>query len=106
MIISILAEATTSDDLSQDVSISCESEYKDYIYNETVDIWTLVSLKAPKEVEEDDEDKRAPIDLVAVIDKSGSMEGEKLKLVKKTLEFVLTQCKFCFDFVTFNILLN
>lgn len=91
--ISILAEASASDLLCQDVSISCESEYKDYIYNEKVDIWTLVSLKAPKEVEEDDEDKRAPIDLVAVIDKSGSMQGEKLNLVKKTLEFVLTQCK-------------
>ena len=34
------------------------------------------------------------MDLVAVIDKSGSMSGIKLDLVKKTLEFVLTQRMF------------
>lgn len=76
--------------VNRDVSISCESEYKDYKYNEKVDIWTLVSLKAPQE-EENEDNKRAPIDLVAVIDKSGSMSGLKLDLVKKTLQFVLTQ---------------
>ena len=81
---------------NQDITISCESEYKDYNYNEKVDIWTLVSLKAPRQIEEENEEKRAPIDLVAVIDKSGSMSGEKLELVKKTLEFVLTQCKLIF----------
>ena len=81
--------------VDQELTLSCESEYKDYKYNEKVDIWSLISLKAPAEPEDENEEKRPPIDLVAVIDKSGSMAGQKLKLVKKTLEFVLTQCENC-----------
>jgi len=39
-------------------------------------------------------DERAPIDLVCVIDKSGSMRGEKIELVKSTLIFMIEQlCK-------------
>ncbi|XP_066930326.1 uncharacterized protein [Clytia hemisphaerica] len=77
----------------QELTLSCESEYKDYKYNEKVDIWSLISLKAPAEPEDENEEKRPPVDLVAVIDKSGSMTGQKLNPVKKTLEFVLTQLK-------------
>ena len=75
------------------VTIACSTEYKDYAFNEKSDIWTLVSLKAPLLEEKDGIEKRAPIDIVAVIDKSGSMAGEKLCLVKKTLEFVVSLCK-------------
>ncbi|XP_057306276.1 uncharacterized protein LOC130644615 isoform X1 [Hydractinia symbiolongicarpus] len=76
---------------SNKVNISCLPEYKDYTYNEKQDIWALVSLKAPFQEEKENEEKRAPIDIIAVIDKSGSMAGAKLDLVKRTLEFVLTQ---------------
>jgi len=76
----------------QDITLTCIPEYSSYKYNEKVDIWSLVSLQAPcQEEDKNDDNKRAPIDLVAVIDKSGSMSGKKLALVKKTLEFVLTQ---------------
>jgi len=34
---------------------------------------------------------RVPLDLVAAIDKSGSMNGSKIELVKKTLQYMLTQ---------------
>ena len=74
------------------IELSCQAEYQAYPYNEEQDCWSLVNLKAPCH-EEDEESKRAPIDMVAVIDKSGSMAGEKLKLVKLTLEFVLKQLK-------------
>eukprot|EP00795_Rhopilema_esculentum_P005872 gene5872-11198_t len=75
---------------AKELSISCEAEFKEYPYNKEVDIWTLVTVKAPcHELEE----SRAPIDIVAVIDKSGSMSGTKLQLVKTTMEFVVGQLK-------------
>lgn len=78
--------------MATDISVSCTSEYPDYTYNEKHDIWTLVSLTAPCQAEDDEEkEEKVPMDIVAVMDKSGSMAGEKLELVKRTLEFVLTQ---------------
>ncbi len=74
-----------------EITLSCQAEFQKYVYNKAEDIWALVTLKAPCH---EDENKRAPIDVVAVIDKSGSMSGAKLNLVKKTLEFFITQCKF------------
>lgn len=35
--------------------------------------------------------ERQPIDLVCVVDKSGSMQGEKIELLRETLEFVTRQ---------------
>ena len=51
--------------------------------------WSDCTIKAPFY----EPSSRAPVDIVAVIDKSGSMHGEKLDLVKETLEFVIDQCK-------------
>ena len=45
----------------------------------------VVSCQAPKEAELG---RRAPLRLVAVLDKSGSMAGEKLRLVKQTMVFM------------------
>ena len=39
----------------------------------------------------EEDNTRAQVDLVAVIDRSGSMSGDKINLVKETLLFVLTQ---------------
>ena len=79
------------------IVVSCTSEYPDYTYNEKHDIWALVSLIAPCQ-DDDATEGRAAMDIVAVIDKSGSMAGGKLKLVKRTLEFVLTQCEYAYNF--------
>lgn len=78
----------------QEIQVTCESEYPDYVYNAKEDASVVVTLTAPVIEEDKSEETRPPIDLVAVIDKSGSMAGEKLKLVKKTLEFIIAQCKF------------
>ena len=79
--------------------MSCSTQYKDYKYDEKQDIWTLVSLKAPFNDENETEERRAPVDIVAVIDISGSMFDGKLALIKKTLEFFLTQSKSLFNLI-------
>ena len=47
----------------------------------------MASLRAPRW----SPDTRVPVDIVGVIDKSGSMNGEKIQLVKKTMQFVVEQ---------------
>ncbi|WP_411025079.1 VWA domain-containing protein, partial [Salmonella sp. s54836] len=65
------------------------TEYPEYDPKIKHTIWVDVNLAAP--IFEEDDNKRALVDIVAVIDRSGSMSGEKLKLVKTTLEFVVSQ---------------
>ena len=83
--------------MDDSINLSCSTEYKDYTYNTKQDIWTLVSLKAPLQEEDESDEKKPPVDVVAVIDISGSMSGGKLALIKKTLEYFLTQCKSFFN---------
>ena len=53
----------------------------------------MLSLKTEqmklKENAKDDDQKKPPIDLICVIDRSGSMAGEKMALVRKTLLMLL-----------------
>jgi len=78
-------------DKIESVQLTCSTEYKDYVYNEKHEIWSLVTLKAPCMVDDEKDEQRPPIDVVLVIDKSGSMAGKKIALIKKSLEFFLTQ---------------
>ena len=64
-------------------------EYLEYAPTKPSNCWVDINIAAP--VYEEDENVRAPVDIVAVIDRSGSMGGGKLDLVKKTLHFVVTQ---------------
>jgi len=57
-----------------------------------VEVSVMCSFKAPI-VEDDTRNSRAALNIVAVIDRSGSMGGGKLELVKTTLEFVTSQLK-------------
>ena len=64
-----------------DVTLSLRGipEYDQYPYSMKVDkFYFMASIKAPYFRS----DKRAPIDLVAVVDESGSMSGERIRLVK------------------------
>lgn len=64
------------------VTLAVAGEFPSYLYSTTENAWSLVTINAP---DSDDlptqGDKRAPVDIVAVLDVSGSMSGAKLKLV-------------------------
>ncbi len=71
------------------VALTAAAEFACYAPGSEQPCWAVTSLKAPFY----EPTSRAPVDIVAVIDKSGSMRGQKLDLVKKTLEFVIEQCE-------------
>jgi hypothetical protein len=74
------------------VTLAVAGEFPSYLYSTTENAWSLVTINAP---DSDDlptqGDKRAPVDIVAVLDVSGSMSGAKLKLVKESIHFVMSQ---------------
>jgi len=58
----------------------------------------MVTLKAPSLLpidasEKDLNELRVPVDLVCVVDQSGSMQGEKIALLKKTLDYIIDQMR-------------
>jgi len=55
-------------------------------HNAEQKLLAMLSLKAPPAP---DNIKRPPMDLVACIDRSGSMRGEKMKLMKQTLDLLV-----------------
>ena len=67
------------------------TEYPVYKADKKVKCWGLVTLKAPNYKPE--KSKRPVLDIVAVIDKSRSMTGKKLSLVKQSLELLVENCK-------------
>ena len=79
------AEVATEDSR---IKLSGCAEYQTYTCNEQA-CWATASFKAPLY----EPTSRPTVDIVAVIDKSGSMRGTKLDLVKKTLLFVIDQCE-------------
>lgn len=81
-----LQEAPTAD---SSIHLSAATEFNSYLARAKQQCWAVASFKGPFY----EPTSRAPVDIVAVIDKSGSMRGSKLDLVKKTLLFVIEQCK-------------
>ena len=71
------------------LTLTVKAELCAYSHTSRHDCWAVANIKAPLYEPE----SRVPIDVVAVIDVSGSMAGEKLNLVKKTLLFVIGQRK-------------
>ena len=72
------------------VTLTASTEYSCYSPARVQQCWGVATFKAPFY----EPSIRASVDVVAVIDKSGSMRGQKIALVKETLLFVIDQCKF------------
>ena len=75
--------------VDEKIKLLATPEYLEYGPANASACWVDINLSAP--VYEEDENARAAVDIVAVIDRSGSMGGGKLDLVKKTLHFVVSQ---------------
>jgi len=75
-------------DLKADISLSLTAipEFNQYPFKKSSDKFLfMASLKAPHYRE----NNRAPLDLVCVVDESGSMSGDPIMLVKETVEFII-----------------
>ncbi|CAF1184811.1 unnamed protein product [Adineta ricciae] len=71
-------------------------EFGGQVSTEASNVYGMVTLKAPSLLpvtasEKDMTELRVPVDLVCVVDQSGSMQGEKIALLKKTLDFIIDQ---------------
>jgi len=93
------SEPTSKRTGSVRVQLSSTLEYE-AVERTSRQILAMANLKAPFF----ETQSRAPINLIAVMDRSGSMEGEKIRLVKETLNFVITQLRNgdTFSLVTFE----
>jgi len=84
-----IPQPDTQQSAAQEV-VPLEIQVKGYLpairFDQRVDYLTMVSLKAPKI-----ENRTTNLDIVAVLDQSGSMAGEKLNLLKKATLFVASQ---------------
>ena len=69
------------------IALKTTPEFSAYSPGKIETCWATVTMTAPFY----EPTNRAEIDLVAVIDRSGSMSGSKINLVKKTLDFVVDQ---------------
>ena len=70
------------------------TEYDCYPLANRTECWATISVQAVQQLQKRTE--RRPVDIVAVIDKSDSMnEGKKLEYVKETLLFIVDQCTLC-----------
>ncbi|PIN24429.1 hypothetical protein CDL12_02833 [Handroanthus impetiginosus] len=75
---------------SQKVSIRAVPERSAVAASESVSLFSvLVGLKAPSLSDDARSSQRAAIDLVTVLDVSGSMRGSKLALLKQAVHFVI-----------------
>jgi Mg-chelatase subunit ChlD len=77
------------------ITASTTLEYGAQVSHEESNIYGLVTLQAPPAVLPSEVESlslsRVPIDLVCVVDQSGSMSGEKMALLKQTLIYIAEQ---------------
>ncbi|CAF3833932.1 unnamed protein product [Rotaria sp. Silwood1] len=71
-------------------------EFGGQVSTQASNIYGMMTLKAPSLLsittsEKELNELRVPIDLVCVVDQSGSMQGEKIALLKKTLDYIIDQ---------------
>ena len=84
-----IAKTTTTSAADLDKITSLTLKLKKKILHSSSFIDQTFPLLATLNVDDVPEFTKVPIDLVCVIDKSGSMRGDKMNYVKKTFEYLL-----------------
>lgn len=74
------------------IGLSYSFEYDCVAADKDQEVLMMASLRAPEFIP-DGKQERASLDIVCVIDKSGSMRGPKIDLVRKTLTFMVDQLR-------------
>lgn len=87
MIIQVNNNSQSQVDLSYSFEYDCVAADK-----KNQEVLMMASLRAPEFIPEGKQE-RASLDIVCVIDKSGSMSGSKIDLVRKTLTFMVDQLR-------------
>jgi Mg-chelatase subunit ChlD len=83
-----LSAASSADNAASPLlQLHAEVEFSEVAAADVATIFGMVSVKAAA-LMDGSELVRAPLDIVVVVDKSRSMKGKKLSLLKKTLQFV------------------
>eukprot|EP00008_Paramoeba_atlantica_P015048 CAMPEP_0201483928 /NCGR_PEP_ID=MMETSP0151_2-20130828/8122_1 /ASSEMBLY_ACC=CAM_ASM_000257 /TAXON_ID=200890 /ORGANISM="Paramoeba atlantica, Strain 621/1 / CCAP 1560/9" /LENGTH=520 /DNA_ID=CAMNT_0047867319 /DNA_START=458 /DNA_END=2020 /DNA_ORIENTATION=+ len=100
------SSSSSNDIVSECLSLFVEPEKDRLSSKKSSTFNAIASLRAGKHVAEE----RAPLDIVAVVDRSGSMSGSKIQLVKEALSYLLTQltsedrlCVVSFDNNIYNV---
>lgn len=81
--------ATESAIVTPTVQLNINLEHNVLSAAESHDTIVLASLIADEVDNPDDDDSRPPLDVVLVLDCSGSMGGEKMELLKETIDFLV-----------------
>lgn len=92
------------------LSVSARVEYKALPRGSAQDIFGLVTIQAgsppenPQPEGDDAEGERQPMDIICVLDVSGSMQGDKIRQVQDAVRFVIEQGRPCdrIGIVAFN----
>lgn len=84
-----MSTATPQDDC---LALTLVGEVKSVPFESETTVTFNANVKAPTLSNEEFE-KRKNVNIVAIIDTSGSMGGEPLRLVRETLDFIVTQLK-------------
>mmetsp|Transcript_59776 Transcript_59776/g.151397 ORF Transcript_59776/g.151397 Transcript_59776/m.151397 type:complete len:564 (-) Transcript_59776:138-1829(-) len=86
------------------LSISTRIEYTALPRGRAQDVFGIVTVQADAIMAQTDTEKRQPLDVICVLDVSGSMTGQKLSLVQDAVRFVIgeSQPQDRLSIVTFN----
>jgi len=94
----------TTEEHELQLKLHTTTEFESFSLNASEEFFVLGSVETPKfELK-----ARAPVEVVAVVDVSGSMAGEKLSLVRSTLQFLSHQFQSIdkFSLVTYDSNVN